>query len=449
MHKFITDFFEIFTKRCNSDIFISIYSFVVYQNGEIKLSDFGLNKKFLSKEEIKIYYAPNEEEMIRSENPAKTCLMNYGITILKMINNDDDNIFYKNNEFNLNTKRNISEKFKSFLSQCLCNDIENRPNWSDIKNDEFIKGDNNKEKENKYLLNEKQFDLLLNSFLEKFKAISEYYNIFDFNDYNISQNEDFLLLTILEIKKIKEILSDENNFNKNENQITFITLPNIKDNNNKLISTFNLNSKKCLNMKLISNTLSKENKTKFINEIEKIIQILLNKLIYINKKTNSQKFNIENNEISDDFLENFVKNYRYFDLQDFCLSFIYNFNNKYKKKENIDYKKALIELNYSKYIIEFLLFFKESIKEFDEFSFDKKYESKDELLKSINNIFNIENNNYILISTLYNELEKIIKDISNDEQNILVKDNKTSLSQLIHFYPFILKFINYVNFKAS
>ena len=51
---------------------------------------------------MKIYYAPNEEEMKKSENPSKTCLMNYGITLLKMINNNDDDIFFKNNEFNFN-----------------------------------------------------------------------------------------------------------------------------------------------------------------------------------------------------------------------------------------------------------------------------------------------------------------------------------------------------------
>ena len=443
--RFNTDFFDIFKKRCNSansDIFISIYSFVVYQNGEIKLSDFGLNKKFLSNEEMKIYYAPNEEEMKKSENPSKTCLMNYGITLLKMINNNDDDIFFKNNEFNLNSKRNISEKFKSFLSQCLCNDIENRPNWNDLTNDEFIKGD-------KTLLNEKQFDFLLNYFLEKYNSISEYYNIFDFNDDNISQNEDFLLLTFYEIKKIKEILYDENSFNKNENQITFITLSKLKDNSDKLISKLNLNSKNCFNMKLISDNLSKEQKNKFYNEMEKIFQKLLNKLIDINKKTNSKKFSIENNEISDDFLENFVKNYRHFDLQDFCLSFINNFNNKNINKETIDYENALIELNFSKYIIEFLLFFKESIKESDEFSFNKKYESNDELLKDINNIFINENKADILISLLHNEFVKIIKDLSNDEQNILVKDNKTSLSQLIHFYPFMLKIIGFVNFNIN
>ena len=40
------------------------------------------------------------------------------------------------------------------------------------------------------------------------------------------------------------------------------------------------------------------------------------------------------------------------------------------------------------------------------------------------NIFINENKADILISLLHNEFVKIIKDLSNDEQNILVKDNK-------------------------
>ena len=86
INKINQDFIDIFQKISKFDLFISIYSFIVYQNGEIKLIDFGLNKKFLSNEEIKIYYAPNEGEMIKCENSSKACFMNYGITLPKMIN---------------------------------------------------------------------------------------------------------------------------------------------------------------------------------------------------------------------------------------------------------------------------------------------------------------------------------------------------------------------------
>ena len=76
------------------------------------------------------------------------------------------------------------------------------------------------------------------------------------------------------------------------------------------------------------------------------------------------------------------------------------------------------------------------------------YKSKDELLKDINNIFNEnDNHNYILISFLYDELLKLLLKSSNDEQDNLVKDNNSSLSQLIHFYPFLLKMIYYVKNK--
>ena len=447
--QFHNNFFEIFKKCSNSNMFISIYSFIVYQNGKIKLIDFGLNKKFLSNEEIKIYYAPNEEEMLNSENPSKTCLMNYGITILKMTNNNDDNIFYENNKFSLKSKRTISSKFNSFLLKCVFNDINIRPDWDDLKNEEFLKLDNNY---NQSLLNEKQFDFFLNYFSKKYKVINEYYNnIFDINNLdNISENEDFLLLTIYEIKIIKEILSDENTFNKNNNQITLLALSQLKDNNNNFISKININSQKCLNMKLITNSLCQDKKTKFINEIEEIINKLIYILININQKTNGKKYVTEKNEISNDFLQNFIQNCKIFKLQDFCLSFIYNINNDFKENKNINYNKACIELNFTKYIIEFILFFKESIKENDEKSLNKKYDTKDELLKDITNIFNEnDNNNYIIISLIYDKIITIFEELSNDELNNLVKDNKSSLSQLIQFYPFLMKMIYYFNSKIA
>ena len=447
MQKFNKNFFDIFKRPSNFDIFISIYSFVVYPNWEIKLIDFGLNKKYLTNEEIKIYYAPNEREIIKSENPSKTCLMNYGITLLKMINNNDNNIFFTNNKFNLKSKRIISQKFNSFLSKCLCNDIKNRPNWNDLKNDEFLNIYNNKEKQS--LLNEKQFEFFLNYYIEKYKSINDFYNIIDINNSdNIEQNEDFLILTIYEIQIIKEILLDENNFNKNDNQITLLSLPKL-ENNNKSIPKLVLNSQKCLNINLITNTLCKEKRTKFINELNDIVPKLINIIKNINKNNDNNTYLIDNNEISNDFLENLIKNFKHFNLQDFCLSFVHNFSDNYEKEENIDYNKALKELNYSKYIIEFLLFLKESIKENDEMPFNKRYESKEELLKDINNYF-IENekNNYILISLIYDKLLKVVESY-NDEDNILVKDNKNSLSQLIHFYPIILKLIDFVNSKIN
>ena len=449
IQKFNKIFFAIFRKPSNCDIFISIYSFVVYPNWEIKLIDFGLNKKYLSNEEIKIYFSPNEKEIIKSENPQKTCLMNYGITLLKMINNNDNNIFFINNKFNLKTKRIITQKFNSFLSKCLCDDIKNRPNWDDLKNDEFLNIYPYYNKEKQSLLNEKQFEFFLNYFKVKYKSINEFYNIIDINNLdNIEQNEDFLLLTLYEIKILKEILLDEKNFNKNDNQITLISLPKL-NNNNKSISKMELNSKKCLNINLITNDLCREKRTKFINEIDDIIQKLINIIKDINKNNNNNTYLIENNEISNDFLENFIQNFKHFNLQDFCLSFVHNFSDKYEKKEDIDYNKALKELNYSKYILEFLLFLKEGIKENDEMPFNKRYESKEELLKDINNYFiENENNNYILISLIYDKLLKVVESY-NDEDNILVKDNKNSLSQLIHFYPIILKLIYFINSKIK
>lgn len=366
-----------------------------------------------------------------------------------MINNNDDNIFFENNNFCMKTKRSISPMFNSFLSKCLCSDIKNRPDWDDLKKDKFMKNesDNKDENEKEFLLNENQFDIILNYYLKKYISLYEYYEKLDINNLdNISQNEDFLILTLYEMKIIKEILSDEKNFSKDSNEITILILPKIIHDQYELTSKLELNSENSFNMKLINDSLCREKKTNLINIIKKNIKIVIDIIKNINKKTNSNKFSIEKNEISNDFLKNFINNFKHYELQNLFLSFILKFNEDYKNNENVDYILSFNNLNYSKYIGEFLLFFKESIREKKERANDKKYDSKEKLLKDINNIFKCEKDNYIIISPLYDKLLKIMLDSSNDK---LIINNKSSLSQLIHFYPFLLKMINFVNFKRS
>ena len=435
--KFIKDFFEIF-KKANSDIFISLYSFVVSQKGEIKLIDFGLNKKFLSDEEIKIYYAPNEEEMANIESPSKTSLMNFGITLLQMINNNDDEILFKDNKFVLNFKRSISEKLKNFISKCLCPDIKSRPDWKDLENEL-----NENENENKVLLNENQFCNFLNNLLTKYQTINEYYNKIDINNLKyINENEDFILFTIYEIKTINKIISNEKDFNKKEYEISFLSILDEDDNKENLPSTFfNLNSKKC-NLQLTDNTLCKEKKSTFINDSEKICQNLIKIILNFKEKTNSDKFSINNNDLNTDFFEKFLINFGKSKFHKFCLSFIFNFNNAYKDEKDIDYNKALIELNFCKYIIECLLFFKDAIKS-DSYFLPKM--SKEEIFNKINNIFakNEGEKKYILISLLWAKFKNNFYFL-DEEQNILKQDNKEALKKLIHLYPFIVKLINFI-----
>ena len=108
---------------------------------------------------MQIYYAPNEDEMANSECPSKTRLMNFGITLLKIINNNDDNVFYEGKEFTLKYKQKISDNLNNLLTKILCPDIKNRPDWEDL------------DLGNEPLLNENQFEFFMDNLLTKYKTI--------------------------------------------------------------------------------------------------------------------------------------------------------------------------------------------------------------------------------------------------------------------------------------
>ena len=438
------NFFNIF-KKC-ADLFISLYSFLVNEKGELKLIDFSLNKKFLSNEEIKVYYAPNPEEMVKSKQPSKTSLMNYGITLLKLINNNDDSIFFENGKFTLKTKYPISQEFNSFLSKILCPDINNRPKWKELENDEFIKGLSDNDKE--ILLNEKQYDILLNTLLLKYRTINEYYNKVRIDKLNfILENEDFILLTMNEIKIMKDILIDDKEFNSKKHEISLINIYE-KNNNNFESSVFNLNSRNCLKYNLINNSYCKGKKNQLIEEIDKIYNELKGKIIEIKTITNSDKFSFIYDDINSDFLENFIKELDISKFHEFSLFLIYKNKENINTTKNIDYNKVFLELNFAKYIIEFLLFFKESIKQSDDVYYNKIYKTKEELFKDINNNFNVEDKKFILISLLCEKIRNNL-DFLNDKLKLLKESNDIALKNLIQFYPILLKFIDFSKSKLN
>ena len=446
IQKINKDFFDIFKKCSNTGLFISLYSFLVNAKGELKLIDFSLNKKFLSNEEIKVYYSPNKDEMIKSKSPSKTSLMNYGITLLKMINNNDDKIFFDNDTFVLKTKNNISEQFNSFLSKCLCPDIEKRPNWKELENDEFIKSASTNE--NEYLLNEKQLDILLNNLLLKYNTINEHYNKVDINKLNfIYENEDFILLTMYEIKIIKNILTDENEFNRIRHEISFINIKK-QNNNNYEPCIFNINSKNCLKIKLINSFAYKEKRNKFIEQISKIYDKLKEKIIEVKQITNSDKFSFINNDIDADFFENFINNLDISKFHEFCLFFISKNKDNNNNQKDIDYNLAFSELNFSKYVFEFLLFFKESIQSDDDIFVNKMYKSKEELFNDINNNFMITKKNMILISLICEKIRKNLNFLS-DKEKILKEGNDIAIKKMVQFYPILLKFIDFIKSKLN
>ena len=448
LKRIILELIKIF-KNCRKKlIFVSIYSFVVNQKGEFKIIDFCLNKCFLSEQEQKIYYAPNEKEIQNSESKEKSSVMNFGMTLLHILNNCDTNIFFENNKFTINTKRPISNELKSFLSKCLCKDIKNRPTWAELEKEDFLKDinlDNKKEllnvaeikKDEIKIFNNIQFKALLNKLSQKYTSIYDYYTNTEINMKYLSENEDFLMLIIYEMEMIKNILLNQNNFIFYENNISIMSIEYNKDDDCDIkIETTNfldINLDKNSIKKLANFSSLKEHISQFINDIEKKYKELRKKLLNMNriyKKYSNEFDNLDND------LEIFIKNYGNSKFQKFFISLIED-NNFNKKLEN-DRNGLILSLNLSKYIAESILFIKQNIKERN---INKKCCEK-EMINDIKNVFKDGNNKEILISLLYGKLRKFLNMIDEKEQKELVLNNQNSLEELIHFYPSIQILIN-------
>ena len=329
---------------------------------------------------MEIYFSPNKEEAKRKDCPQKTTLMNFGITLLKMINNNDDKIFYKDKEFKLRYKNKdqVSEEIKDIISKCVCSNIEERPDWKSLV------------VQKKTILDENQFNILLDTLLTKYKTINEYYSNINIKDMKFkNENEDFILLAIYEINKINTILSNKKEFRRGKYEISFLTILNKDD--NKIESQFyNINSKNCLDIYLINDNLCPKKKSNFIEETKIINNNLIKIILELQKISNKEKFSILKNNVNDDYFENLLKNFGKTKFHKFFFSFIKKCEENIIKKENIDKDKICLEINICKYIAETLLFIKEGIKSSNDFS-SKRYKTKEELLNDIKNIFSEDN----------------------------------------------------------
>ena len=301
------------------------------------------------------------------------------------------------------------------------------------------------------LLNKKQFEILIDNLLKKYETINNYYNMVNIDNLDfIYENEDFIFLTLYEIEIIKKIFSDENEFNKNEHEISFLTIL-MEENTFNILKQnfFILNSKKCFDIKLFNNPLSEEKKNKFIAEITKIYDNLLKIVLEIKKTTNSDNYSPIFNKINDNFLEDFVKDFGNSNFCQFFFSFIQKFNEN-REGENFDYKNAYVELNLLKYIAEFLLMFKESIESINYSPFNN---SKEIIYTKINEIFEDEENKekFILINIFSAKIRNVINNLNemDDKKNVLKEDNKEAFEKLIEFYPYIIKLINYAKQKLN
>ena len=405
--------FNIYSKIDNSHYFISIYSFVIVNNTEIKIYDFCLNKYYLSEKDISIYYSPNTVEYSSSQDISKTNVMNYGVTLLLLLNNIDKDIILNNNRFVFKLKYEYSSDLCSFLNCCVCNDIQKRPNFNQLKSNEYAQK-NFILKEENFLFDKKKIEVLQNFILIKYMSICEYYRSFNLSkikDY-FQENEYFLIYIIYEFITLKKFLTDDEFFNSKENEISIFEIT-----SDKHCKSFKINSKNPLikNMKLIDSSL-KDTLEIFFKNNQITIDEIKQKLLKINKKTKDQNYSINDNNIDENFIKYFIQKFENFKYNDYFNSF--NKNNNIIDNDN-GFKKS-----FYKYLSQFIFSIRKKMLEIQNGE-EKTYLSEKEYINDLNDIFKNEENIFISINT--HILEKYI------EKNKFNNDNKKMLDSLTKF----------------
>ena len=429
-------------------IFISLYSFAITKEGKPLIFDFGLNKFFLSNEEVMQYYMPNMSEIAESLSPIKTNVMNYGITLLKCLYGKNFQIKITNDEIILPDNKNLSDDFKKFLSKCLKKNIENRDSWLRLKKEEFVQDLNINIEENKKeditIISDKKLKGIFKSLDNKYDLINKYYDLLDINEKksNINEIEYFLILTLFEQLIILKILkNEENNYPENLKEISFISI--FKDQ----VEEFKINFGNPIlqNMKIFNNNEIIQN---FVSKLQKHISKLKEITLKIHKITKSTFFkgNYQN------FLKEFNKIMTNENYKDYFLSLTVEANNDWLNKK---YDKIKLKAPIAEYISETVFFIIMSIINIEK---EKIYFKSEELLKKFNAIFEKEDENDIQVSCvkLTQEKEKYIlvsflgiffKYLINSMNlnRIDMKKNKSSLGNLLSIYHRLMETL--VNIK--
>ena len=420
-------------------IFISVYSFCIDKKGNPIVFDFGSHKLFLKNEEYSSYFLSNESEINNyNKNPIKTNILNYGITLLKLVCRD--NLEIKGKELVLPENIILSNDFNDFISKCIYRNIDKRNSWLQLGENKFISDDSVQMSNivgKEALLDNDKLGIIFDSLKNKFETIIDYYSKFDFKKQTeyIQQIEAFVVITNFEAKIIYHLFNRniyEKPFTK-QNEISFITI-----NDNCQINKFNLNLlnpllKDTIIIHMTNNKLIKE----FLPTLKKYIQKLekLSSKIHHNIKDSLIKGTFQQ------FLQNLLNNFENSKIQEYFFSVIKKADNEQKSSQ------AYSELCLAEYLCEFILFVKTVLYEKEEqIPFDKKIyikkfceifgEEKNKIEISVLNIKE-EKKAYILVSFLailfkcYRGTDKI--------DNQLLEKNKQGINGLVRFYPNLMK----------
>ena len=429
--------------------FISLHSFLRDRALSPIIFDFGIHQIFLPEDEYSSYFLPNTSEKENSsQDKIKTNVMNYGITLLKMLSKQDFNI--KGKEIVLPEDILMSESFINFMMKCLKRNINKRASWTELGKCGFIVNNIPLKvslanditiSDGKCLIDGDKLQKIFDYLNEKFDLIYNYYNKIDLkNNPNISQIDIFVSVTLFEMKIINLFFNRNTEFEEfsNKQEISFMSIN----------SDYEMN--KC-DLNFVN---------PFLNDIE-IISIKHNKLKIKDFLINLQK-NIKRVEKLLITIQSYTKSPSCLgDYEKFLNNILSSINNndngmkKYfskliemtskEKDEELKYKEMYI----TKYIMEFILFMICFINERGE----KIIFNKDKLLVKFYKIFGEEKNkieissidvgekanNYFFVSFL-----PIIFKVKESEiaDQIKLNKDKQSLNGWIKYYLNLMRTIS-------
>ena len=418
-------------------IFISVHSFCLDKNENPIIFDFGFHRLLLSNEEISSYFLPNQSKINNNKNRIKTNVMNYGITLLKLL--CGNNFAIKDKEIVLPQNKILSDEFNTFISKCLYKNINKRFSWLQLGEDNFILGNNIEMSNivgNNALLGNDKLEIIFDSLKNKFEFIIKYYENFEIekNKEYIQQIESFMVITLFEMKIIF------NFFNRNiyekpftsQHEISFISI-----NDDCKINKINLN---LVNPLLKDIKIIDMNNNKIINDFLVKLKQYIKQLEKISAKIHSFLKNSIINGNFKEFLINLMNNFENSKIQEYFFNVIKNAENE-KNNEN-SYK----ELCLGEYLCEFILFVKTILYDnqeeihFNKQSFIKKFfdifgEEKNKIEISVINLKEIKKN-YVLVSFLP-ILFKCYKNTDMIDRQQLER-NKQSIDGLVRYYPILM-----------
>ena len=376
INKILFDNVLIFNENINLSFnFISIHSFCMDKNGKPLLFDFGFHKLFLPNQELALYFFPNPLELkLYYINSIKTNVMNYGVTLLLLLCKNE--FKYKDNEITL--PKNVSNKFKSFLTKCLLRNFYKRYYWCHLANEEFLLGSNFEMSniiDNNVLLDNDKLDIIFNSLKNRFDGIINYYEKFSIekNLEYIEQIESFIFITLFEMKIILKFF-DRNIYKKpftNENEISFISINDKGD-----IKKLNLNfTNPILADTLIINMADNNLIKNFIKEIKDYIK----RMKKISKKfiSHSQKSIIKSNNNCKSFIKDIIQKFDTCKMQEYFFKVVIDGEKEKNKSE------ALNQMLLAEFLCEFIIFINSALYDNEENS----YFYKVDFMKHFNTFF--------------------------------------------------------------